>query len=214
MRLLPFIASAVATVGLVYALNSELSYTQKVRVGYFLSPQHGFWKNAEKVDASFDASIVANELKGNVDVYMDDRLVPHIYADRDEDAYFVQGYLHAKFRLWQMDFQTRVASGRLSEIAGADKLSIDRFFRRLGMVYGAEKTEQYINENNPVMKATVDAYTAGVNAYLKQLAPEDLPIEYKLMNYAPEAWTPKKTYLFLMFMSYDLTGRSASADLQ
>ena len=64
------------------------------------------------------------------------------------------------------------------------------------------------------MKATVDAYTAGVNAYLKQLAPEDLPFEYKLMNFEPESWSPKKTYLFLMFMSYDLTGRSASADLQ
>jgi penicillin amidase len=113
-----------------------------------------------------------------------------------------------------MDFQTRVAAGRLSEIAGADKLSIDRFFRRLGMVYGAEQTEAYINENNPVMQATVEAYTAGVNAYLKQLAPEDLPFEYKLMNFEPENWTPQKTYLFLMFMSYDLTGRSASADLQ
>ena len=113
-----------------------------------------------------------------------------------------------------MDFQTRVASGRLSEIAGADKLSIDRFFRRLGMVYGAEQTESYINENNPVMKATVDSYTAGVNAYINQLKPEDLPFEYKLMNYAPELWTPKKTYLFLMFMSYDLTGRSATTDLQ
>ena len=214
MRLLPLIASTVATVGLVFVLNSELAVTKKVRLGYFLSPQHGFWKNAEKADASFDASIVANELKGKVDVYMDDRLVPHIYADHDEDAYFVQGYLHAKFRLWQMDFQTRVASGRLSEVAGSDKLPIDRFFRRLGMVYGAEQTEKYINEHNPEMKATVDAYTAGVNAYLKQLAPEDLPFEYKLMNYQPEAWTPKKTYLFLMFMSYDLTGRSATADLQ
>jgi len=76
---------------------------------------------------------------------MDDRLVPHIYADNDEDAYYVQGYLHAKYRLWQMDFQTRVAAGRLSEIAGADKLYIDRFFRRLGMVYGAEQKEAYIN---------------------------------------------------------------------
>lgn len=216
MRILPFIASALATAGLVTVLNVQLMIGKSPtpKLGYFLSPQQGFWKNAEKVDAGFDASIVAKDLKGNVDVYMDDRLVPHIYADHDEDAYFVQGYLHAKFRLWQMDFQTRVAAGRLSEIAGADKLSIDRFFRRLGMVYGAEQTEKYISENNPVMKATVDAYTAGVNAYLKQLAPEDLPFEYKLMNYQPEQWTPKKTYLFLMFMSYDLTGRSATADLQ
>jgi len=216
MRLLPFIASAIVTIGLVTVLNTQLSIgtTKSPRLGYFLSPQHGFWKNAEKINSNFDASIVAGELKGNVDVYLDDRLVPHIYADHDEDAYFVQGYLHAKYRLWQMDFQTRVASGRLSEIAGADKLSIDRFFRRLGMVYGAEQTEANINANNPEMKATVDAYTAGVNAYLKQLAPEDLPFEYKLINYAPELWTPKKTYLFLMFMSYDLTGHSAAADLQ
>ena len=216
MRLLPLLASAFVTIGLTTVLNIQLPIgsTKSPRLGYFLSPQHGFWKNAEKINANFDATILADELKGNVDVYMDDRLVPHIYADHDEDAYFVQGYLHAKYRLWQMDFQTRVAAGRLSEIAGADKLSIDRFFRRLGMVYGAEQTEAYINEHNPVMKATVDAYSAGVNAYLKQLSPEDLPFEYKLMNYAPEEWTPKKTYLFLMFMSYDLTGRSASADLQ
>jgi penicillin amidase len=216
MRLLPLLASAVVTIGLTVVLNIQLPIgaTKSPRLGYFLSPQHGFWKNAEKVNANFDASIVANELKGNVDVYMDDRLVPHIYADNDKDAYFVQGYLHAKYRLWQMDFQTRVASGRLSEIAGADKLSIDRFFRRLGMVYGAEQTEAYINEHNPVMKETIEAYSAGVNAYLKQLSPEDLPFEYKLMNYAPEEWTPKKTFLFLMFMSYDLTGHSAFDDLQ
>lgn len=216
MRLLPLIASAIVTTALVFTLNVQLKLgnAKAPRLGYFLSPQHGFWKNAEKIDANFDASIVANELQGNVDVYVDDRLVPHIYADHDQDAYFVQGYLHAKFRLWQMDFETRVASGRLSEIAGADKLPIDRMFRRLGMVYGAEKTEANINETNPNMKATVDAYTAGVNAYIKQLDPADLPFEFKLMNYVPEDWTPKKTYLFLMFMSYDLTGRSASLDLQ
>ena len=216
MRLLPFLASAILTTALVVTLNVQLKLgnAKAPRLGYFLSPQHGFWKNAEKTDANFDASIVANELQGNVDVYVDDRLVPHIYADHDQDAYFVQGYLHAKFRLWQMDFETRVASGRLSEIAGADKLPIDRMFRRLGMVYGAENTEAAINANNPIMKATVDAYTAGVNAYIKQLDPADLPFEFKLMNYAPEDWTPKKTYLFLMFMSYDLTGRSATVDLQ
>jgi penicillin amidase len=216
MRLLPFIASAIVTISLVTVLNTQLSIgtTKSPKLGYFLSPQHGFWKNAEKVNTNFDASIIANELKGNVDVYLDDRLVPHIYADNDQDAYFVQGYLHAKFRLWQMDFQTRVASGRLSEIAGPDRLPIDRFFRRLGMVYGAEKTEANINANNPEMKETVDAYTAGVNAFIKQMDPADMPFEFKLMNYAPENWTPKKTYLFLMFMSYDLTGRAATSDLQ
>jgi penicillin amidase len=216
MRILPFITTTLATTGLVIALNYQFSAgsIKTPKLGYFLSPQTGFWKNAEKVNANFDASVIASDLKGNVDVYMDDRLVPHIYADNDQDAYFVQGFLHAKFRLWQMDFQTRAASGRLSEVLGSRTLVNDRKFRRLGMVYGAEQTEQFINEHNPEMKATVDAYTAGVNAYLKQMAPEDMPFEFKLLNYTPEQWTPKKTYLFLMLMSYDLTGRASVADLQ
>lgn len=216
MRVLPLIISSIVTVSLVCALNCQyqVGAAKTPKLGYFLSPQQGFWKNAEKINTDFNANLVANELKGDVDVYMDDRLVPHIYATNDQDAYFVQGYLHAKFRLWQMDFQTRVASGRLSEVAGADKLSIDRFFRRLGMVYGAEQTEANIKAHNPLMQATIDAYTAGVNAYIAQLQPEDLPFEFKLMNYQPEKWSNLKTYLFLMFMSYDLSGRSASTDLQ
>ena len=216
MRIVPFLITTIATVGLVIALNRQwnIKGNNTPRIGYFLSPQQGFWKNAEKVNANFDASIVAGELKGNVDVYMDERLVPHIYADNDQDAYFVQGFLHAKFRLWQMDFQTRAAAGRLSEVIGTKGLEKDLFFRRLGMVYGAEETEKYINEHNPEMKSTVDAYTAGVNAYLKQLSPEDMPFEFKLLNYEPEQWTPKKTYLFLMYMSFDLTGKGSTADLQ
>ena len=208
MRLLPFVSSAIVTISLVTVLNIQLPVggSKTPKLGYFLSPQQGFWKNAEKVNADFDAHIFTNQLKGKVDVYMDDRLVPHIYAEHDEDAYFVQGYLHAQFRLWQMDFQTRVAAGRLSEIAGADKLSIDKFFRRLGMVYGAENSMK-ATESDPATKEACDAYTAGVNAYITALQPENLPFEYKLLNYKPETWTNLKTALFLKFMSWDLSGQ-------
>lgn len=215
MRVLPLLVSGLCTVGLVIVLNMQLKVgTGKTpRLGYFLSPQLGFWQNAEPVNAAFDLDLKLSGLHGKVDVYMDDRLVPHIYAANDEDAYFVQGYLHAKFRLWQMEFQTHVAGGRLSEILGEERLPTDRFFRRLGMVYGAEQTMANM-ENNPVMKATVQAYADGVNAYISALKPEQIPFEYKLLDYKPEAWTPMKTYLFLMFMSYDLTARGATTDLQ
>jgi penicillin amidase len=81
--------------------------------------------------------------------------VPHVFTQNDEDAYFVQGYLHAKFRLWQMEFQAKAAAGRLSEILGAEKiqliLNFDRNMRRLGMVYAAkrsvEETEKDPNQN-------------------------------------------------------------------
>ncbi len=215
MRIVPLIISGVSTLALILVLNVQLPVGGKKtpRLGYFLSPQQGFWQNAEATDAAFNADIHSKDLKGKVDVYMDDRLVPHIYAENDPDAYFVQGYLHAKFRLWQMEFQTHVAAGRLSEIVGKARVPTDRFFRRLGMVYGAEQTLAAMDKD-PEMKATLDAYTKGVNAYISSLKPEQLPFEYKLLDYKPEAWTPLKTYLFLMFMSYDLTARGATTDLQ
>jgi len=201
--------------GITTLLNVQLpaGESKTPRLGYFLSPQQGFWQNAEPADVSFDGDIKASGLKGKVDVYMDDRLVPHIYADNDLDAYYVQGFLHAKFRLWQMEFQTYVAGGRLSEIVGEGRVNTDRFFRRLGMVYGAEKTAKDM-ENHPELKALVESYSAGVNAYIKSLKPEQIPFEYKLLDYRPEEWTSFKTYLFLMFMSYDLTARGATTDLQ
>lgn len=215
MRILPFLLSGICTAGLVVALNTQLPAggSKTPRLGYFLSPQLGFWQNAEPVNAGFDGELKLPMLKDKVDVYMDDRLVPHVYAANDLDAYYVQGYLHAKFRLWQMEFQTRVAGGRLSEILGEERLPIDRMFRRLGMVYGAEQTLANM-EKNPEMKATVEAYAEGVNAYISSLKPQEIPFEYKLLDYRPEKWTPLKTYLFLMFMSYDLTARGATADLQ
>lgn len=215
MRIIPFLLSGLVTVGLVVALNSQLPLggAKSPRLGYFLSPQSGFWQNAERADADFNADIKLAGLKGKVDVYMDDRLVPHVYADNDLDAYYVQGFLHARFRLWQMEFQARAAAGRLCEVLGPERISIDRFFRRLGMVYGAEQTMAKM-EKDPVMKATVEAYAQGVNAYIQSLNPEEIPFEYKLLDYKPEAWTPFKTYLFLMYMSYDLSGRGATTDLQ
>ena len=136
---------------------------------------------------------------------MDDRMVPHVFAEKDEDAYFVQGYLHASFRLWQMDIQTRAAAGRVSEIVGEAGLKHDRSFRRLGMVYAAENALVEM-EKDPETKAASDAYTAGVNAYIESLTESSLPLEYKILGYFPEKWDNLKSALFLKYMSFDLTG--------
>ncbi|KAI9450328.1 acyl-homoserine-lactone acylase [Russula earlei] len=208
MRLLPLFLSAILTVALVIVLNMQLPVgnSKTPRLGYFLSPQQGFWQNAESVATSFDGTVKVQGLQGKAEVFFDDRLVPHIYAASDKDAYYIQGYLHAKFRLWQMEFQTRVASGRLSEILpGKDKLEYDKFMRRFGMVYGAEHSLAAM-EADTTTKAAMDAYTAGVNAYISQLKDNELPFEYKLLDYRPEPWTNLKTALFLKLMSLDLAG--------
>lgn len=215
MRFVYFLLSLSCTAALIWVLNTrwQVGPTKTPRIGYFLSPQKGFWQNAESVSADFNAEIKADALNGKATVYIDGRLIPHVFAENDYDAYFVQGYLHARFRLWQMEFQTHVAAGRLSEIIGKEGLNTDRFFRRLGMVYGAEQALA-ASEMDTAMKTAVNAYAAGVNAYIRSLRPEQIPFEYKLLDYEPENWNPIKTYLFLMFMAFDLSGRDVNMDLQ
>src|ERR1700730_2453437 len=66
-----------------------------------------------------------------VEVITDRYGVPHIYAQNEDDLYFVQGYVHAQERLWQMELNRRIAAGRLSEIFGPMTLELDRFCRRV-----------------------------------------------------------------------------------
>ncbi|MFT3679218.1 MAG: penicillin acylase family protein [Ferruginibacter sp.] len=203
MRILPLIISVFVTAGLIVILNSKL--VLPAPLGKLLSPQHGVWQNAEKAEGDFNADLKFPGLKGKVQVYFDERLVPHVFAEQENDAYFVQGYLHGKFRLWQMELQTHAAAGRASEIIGVKALKHDREFRRLGMGYAAEIALKEM-EADPEIKSMCDAYTAGVNAYIKTLTEGSLPVEYKLIGYTPEPWTNLKTALFLKYMSYDLAG--------
>ncbi len=214
MRIVPLLASAAVTTGLVYYLNTshKIGGNNAPPFGTFLSPQHGFWQNAEPVNADYTAELKLPQLKGKTEVYFDDRLVPHVFAEQENDAYFVQGYLHAKFRLWQMELQTFAAGGRASEIIGEKALEHDREFRRLGMVYAAEIALNEL-EKDPVIKAQCDAYTEGVNAYIETLTESSLPVEYKLIGYKPEKWSNLKTCLFLKYMSYDLAAREDDMEM-
>ncbi|HUR66797.1 MAG TPA: penicillin acylase family protein [Chitinophagaceae bacterium] len=203
MRILPFAISTIVTAGLIYALNRPLG-PLPMPAGKFLSPQHGFWQNAENAGKSFDEELDIPGLKGKAEVYIDERLVPHVFAENDEDLYFIQGYLHAKFRLFQIDLQTKAAEGRASEIAGKKAINYDKEQRRLGMVFAAENALKEI-EKDPASKALFDAYTNGVNAYISSLKESEIPIEYKLLNIKPEKWSNLRTALLLKMMAKNLS---------
>ena len=181
MRILPLIISSAITAVLVITFNTKLLLPAPL--GKLLSPQHGIWQNAESSSKDFGSDLKFPQLNGRVEVYLDERLVPHVFAENEGDVYFVQGFLHAKFRLWQMELQTHAAAGRASEIVGNIALKHDREFRRLGMVYAAEASLKEM-ENDPVTKLSCDNYTAGVNAYIATLTESTLPIEYKLIGYS------------------------------
>ena len=210
MKILPLIISVVVTTGLVVTLNTKLLLPAPL--AKLLSPQHGIWQNAENANANFKVDLSFLKLKGKVNVYLDERLVPHVFAEQENDVYFVQGYLHAKFRLWQMELQTHAAAGRASEIIGGKALTHDREFRRLGMGYAAEISLKEM-EADSTTKASCDAYTAGVNAYINTLTISQLPIEYKLIGYTPEPWSNLKTALFLKYMSYDLAAHEDDIEM-
>ncbi|GAB3428895.1 penicillin acylase family protein [Niabella aquatica] len=173
-------------------------------LGSFLSPQTGFWQNAEDTAFNYDLNLALPQLKAPAKVYLDERLVPHVFAQNDEDLYFIQGFLHARFRLFQMDLQTKAAEGRVSEIAGSAAINYDRSQRRLGMKYAAENTVMEIEQDADAL-SRYSAYTNGVNAYINTLTESRLPIEYKILNFKPEQWTNLRTALLLKMMAQMLS---------
>ncbi|NUN99880.1 MAG: penicillin acylase family protein, partial [Saprospiraceae bacterium] len=158
-------------------------------IGSFFDPAKGFWQNAEAVGSMENQSLELPFEGQSVTIAFDDRMVPHIFAESEVSAAFAQGYVTAQNRLWQMDIATRSVSGRLSEILGERPLKRDLLQRRKGLVFAAERALESWKKT-PGEMALIEAYTAGVNAWVDALEPEQYPLEFKLLGYAPESWTP------------------------
>lgn len=205
MRLLKLILALTLSVVWVLLLHHPIG--KLPALGRLLHPGSGFWQQAESLAKQIQIPVLPQSaLTATVKIDLDERLVPHIIAQNDADLYFAQGYLHAYYRLWQMDMQTRAAGGRISEVAGAQALAFDREQRRKGMVWAAE-TALAEMESDPRTLLALNAYTKGVNAYIHSLSFKDYPLEYKLMGFAPEPWTNLKCALLLKYMADDLTGK-------
>ena len=172
-------------------------------LGKLVNPFAGFWQNGTRDDTPPPALVVPG-LRDEVRVAWDGRHVPHIFARNDHDLYMAQGYISARLRLWQMEFQLLYSAGRVSEVVGPMGLEQDRYNRRFGMVWAAENSLRKLREDEKTREA-MEAYLAGVNAYIRSLGPKDLPVEYKILDYRPEPWTDLKSALLLKTMAYMLT---------
>lgn len=203
MRWTKFFISLAITLSLLLVLVIPIA-PATFPLGNFLDPFHGFWQNAESGERESKEKLVLGSLSSQAQVIIDERDVPHIFADNFEDAAYVQGYLTARDRLWQMDFQIRAASGRLTEVIGfgADSvvLRMDRTARRKGIPWAATQTVEYLKQDKELY-GILQAYADGVNAWLDQSSPADWPLEFKVLNYEPEPWTPYKTALFMKYMA-------------
>ncbi|MBL0912591.1 MAG: penicillin acylase family protein [Bacteroidia bacterium] len=210
MKFFKFFLSAVILTALTVLLNNSLKINNTFvpPLGRLVDPVNGFWANMEPAQPQFQKALKMDGLEGEVHIYWDDRLVPHVFAQSTRDMFFAQGFVTASMRLWQMDFQTRAAAGRLSEVLyptlGEKVLKFDRLQRRNGMLSSAKASAAEMMKD-PLTAMVAQAYSDGINAYIERLSYRNLPLEYKLLNYRPEKWSPLKSALLLKYMAQMLT---------
>ncbi len=201
MKYFKFSLSLLLTFAVFFGLNTRFGALPPI--GKFLDPSVGIWQNEQN---EFVTGLVQIEgLNDKVTIHYDKHMIPHLFAQNDADLYKAQGYITAKHRLWQMEFQTFAAAGRLSEIIGEKGLDYDRLERRRGMGFGADIALEKMKDD-PETLHYLEAYRDGVNSYIKELKPGDYPVEYKLLGYKPESWTTKKTAYLLMYLTRMLAG--------
>lgn len=171
----------------------------------FLDPWKGIWHHNAGVDKT--VSLKLEGLKNEASIIYDDRWVPHVYAENKEDLLFLQGYVEAQNRLFQIEFLSLAAAGELSSVMGNVTFAYDLDKRRRGMKYAAEKAVEAWKKmpDYPLFERYID----GINAYISSLIPEEYPLEFKLLNYKPTEWTALKSALIFKEMSLTLCGKNS-----
>ena len=134
--------------------------------------------------------------------------VPHIYAQSLEDLLFVQGFVHAQDRLWQMEMSRRAGHGRLAEIFGGIAFTTDRFLRTIGLGRAAQADLARIDVET---LCALEAYARGVNAYAQN---NPLPIEFILLGIKPEPWTSTDSLVWAKVQAWGLSANWSSEILQ
>ncbi|AEW99298.1 penicillin acylase family protein [Streptantibioticus cattleyicolor] len=146
-----------------------------------------------------------------VDVGRDASGIPQILADDPEDLFLAQGYVEAQDRFWQMDTERNIAEGRLAEMFGAGQVDDDKLVRTLGWYRVAR---QEADAASPRTRAFLQAFSAGVNAYLKDHTGARLSVEYAVLSladgsYRPRPWTPVDSVVWLKAVAWQLNSTTS-----
>ena len=149
-----------------------------------------------------------------IEIVRDTANVPHIFGKNDQDTLFALGYVHAQDRLWQMTMLRRTAQGRLSELFGAETLTVDMVVRRLG-IYSASRAS--LSALRPDTMAKLEAYAKGVNARLEEInlgnSGRGAP-ELFLFSNSIAPWSPTDSLAILKLMGLQLSSHLESEVLR
>ena len=116
--------------------------------------------------------------------------IASIRAATDHDVFLALGYVHASFRLGEMDEERRLGEGRLAQLAGPSDLASDEFELRLGLLRTAQREWAQTPRSSPAGQALL-AYAQGVNDDIARVrADGGWPATFSLARVYPGPWTP------------------------
>ncbi len=200
------VAAALAvTVALLYLFAAGAGPLPPL--GPTFNPGNGVWTAAADAALPTTSTLHLAGLHAAVQVVFERNGTAHVTAADDHDLYWTIGYLHARFRLFQMDLSRRQGEGSLSEIVGPAALSSDEFELRLGLLRTAQ-AEWVAMTPTSAAGRVLSAYADGVNARLDEdLRDGNLPLLFKMLGYQPRPWTPVDTLVIQgdMIQSLDFT---------
>ena len=148
----------------------------------------------------YSGEIKSDKISSEIKIYRDSLAIPYISAANQKDAAFALGFVHAQERMFTMDLARRAAEGRLSEIFGKETVPFDQMFRTVGIKRICENIE---SKMNPASLKVLQAYADGVNLYLKNKKGQ-YPIEFDILGYQPEDWTPLNSLEIIRMMGWEL----------
>lgn len=164
----------------------------------------GAWLLVDSALPRTEGTVALAGLAAPVTILRDRHGIPRIAAENEPDAYFALGYVHAQDRFFQMEMMRRMGAGRLSEVVGAAALPTDRWMRVLGLYRLAEAA---VKRLSPPVVASLEAYAAGVNAYLASHSGL-VSVELALLFATPETWRPADSLVWARLMGMRLSGNS------
>ncbi len=146
---------------------------------------------------------ITGAVAGAVEILRDRAGVPHLYAGSTPDLYFGLGVAMAQDRLWQMDRLRRRAMGRLAAILGPAFVPSDVAHLTVGIDLIAAREPALMDGKT---HATIAAFVAGINRQI-ELTGAELPIEFRLLDYAPEPFTVSDVVAIARGFWWSLNGR-------
>ena len=162
----------------------------------------------------YSKTVEFSHVTEEIEIVRDTANVPHIFGKNDQDTLFALGYVHAQDRLWQMTMLRRTAQGRLSELFGAETLTVDMVVRRLG-IYSASRAS--LSALRPDTMAKLEAYAKGVNARLEEINLGNLgrgAPELFLFSNSIAPWSPTDSLAILKLMGLQLSSHLESEVLR